>query len=100
MHGVDAIIVCWLGQFEASIMASNQQPNSNKSSSSSSVYESSGGFQNFVHSYGGRMWNDADVQEAKAISAAMQHHDAHQAKTSSGTSASSNSSSNSSSNPK
>lgn len=52
-------------------MASNQPSNN-------SVYQSSGGFKNFMESYGGRMYNDADVQEAKAIGAAMKQYDAQQ----------------------
>jgi hypothetical protein len=42
-------------------MASNQPSNN-------SVYQS----------YGGKMYNDADVQEAKAIGAAMRQYDAQQ----------------------
>lgn len=52
-------------------MASNQPSNN-------SVYQSSGGFKNFTESYGGKMYNDADVQEAKAIGAAMRQYDAQQ----------------------
>lgn len=69
-------------------MASNQP-------SDNSVYKSSGGFQNFAHSYGLKMHNDADVQEAKAIGAAMKQYDAQK-----GSSGSAKSSSKSSSNRK
>lgn len=51
-----------------------------KQPSNNSVYKSSGGSKNFVESYGGRLWNDADVQEAKAVGAAMKQYDAQQAR--------------------
>ncbi|KAG0581490.1 hypothetical protein KC19_4G256400 [Ceratodon purpureus] len=57
--------------FSFSNMASNQPSNN-------SVYKSSGGFKNFTESYGGKLYNDSDVQEAKAIGAAMKHYDAQQ----------------------
>jgi hypothetical protein len=41
-----------------------------------SIYKEYGGMQNFMHSYGLKMWNDDDVQEAKAIADEMLKQDA------------------------
>lgn len=41
-----------------------------------SIEKAYGGQQNFMHSYGLKMWNDGDVQEAKAIADEMLKQDA------------------------
>lgn len=41
-----------------------------------SIHKEYGGQQNFMHSYGLKMWNDGDVQEAKAIADEMLKQDA------------------------
>jgi hypothetical protein len=41
-----------------------------------SIYKEYGGMQNFMHSYGLKIWNDDDVEEAKAIADEMLKQDA------------------------
>jgi hypothetical protein len=41
-----------------------------------SIEKEYGGQQNFMHSYGLKMWNDGDVQEANAIADEMLKQDA------------------------
>lgn len=39
------------------------------------VYKFLGGFKNFVEFYGGRLWNDVDVQEVKVVGVVMKQYD-------------------------
>lgn len=43
--------------------------------SNDSIYEEYGGMRNFMHSYGLKMYNDDDVEEAKAIATEMRRQD-------------------------
>lgn len=60
----------------ASSKPSASKASTEKQPTLNTVYKSYGGFQNFLHSYGLRLWNPDDVEEGKAIAAEMLKEDA------------------------
>lgn len=60
----------------ASSKPSASKASTEKQPTLNTVYKAYGGFQNFLHCHGLRMWNHEDVEEGKAIAAEMLKEDA------------------------